>query len=83
MKISDSIRDAAGLGEFIRTVRRLKGQRLADVAQNADLSINTISRVEKGLMVTFETFTTICRALGIRISLETEPFRVPRGEEEQ
>jgi transcriptional regulator with XRE-family HTH domain len=63
--------DAARTGAVVRAVRIRKRLTQADIAEAADVSRGTVSRIERGHLaeVTFGAFESICRVLEIRPDL--------------
>jgi transcriptional regulator with XRE-family HTH domain len=58
-------RALAAIGEDFATWRRLRGLTIAQVAERADVTRGTVSRVENGAGATLENTLRIARALGI------------------
>lgn len=58
-------RALGGLGEDFATWRRLRGLTIAQVADRADVTRGTVSRLENGAGATLENTLRIARALGI------------------
>ena len=58
-------RALSGLGEDFATWRRLRGLTIAQVAERADVTRGTVSRLEHGAGATLENTLRIARALGI------------------
>lgn len=59
------VRAMARLGDDLRTWRRLQRLTIAQVADRADVSRDTVLRLEKGGSVSSENLLRITRALGV------------------
>lgn len=59
---------SAGLGENVRTHRRTAGLSQEQLADDADLSVSVIRKIEQGGQVRVETLHSIARALGVPTS---------------
>jgi transcriptional regulator with XRE-family HTH domain len=73
---------AARLGENVRTWRKLLGLRAEQVAQRADISLVTYSKIENGHPgVSLAKFLAVLRALGLleRIETATDPYESDLG----
>lgn len=73
-------RDALGsqLGHRLRTLRQVRGETLADVAESVGLSPSTISRIESGRRgPSLDALQGLCGHYGVTIhdALGTEPLR--------
>ena len=79
----DDVRESAGqLGENIRTWRKLLGLRAEQVAERADISLATYSKIENGhLGVSLAKFLAVLRALGLLQKVEeaTDPYESDLG----
>jgi transcriptional regulator with XRE-family HTH domain len=70
------------LGENIRTWRKLLGLRAEQVAQRADISPVTYSKIENGHQgVSLAKFLAVLRALGLleKIEAATDPYESDLG----
>lgn len=56
---------AVRLGEDLRTWRLLTRATIAEVAERADVSTDTVARLERGQSVSTENLLRIARALGV------------------
>jgi transcriptional regulator with XRE-family HTH domain len=73
---------AIQLGENIRTWRKLLGLRAEQVAQRADISLVTYSKIENGHQgVSLAKFLAVLRALGLleKIETATDPYESDLG----
>jgi transcriptional regulator with XRE-family HTH domain len=73
---------AAQLGENIRTWRKLLGLQAKQVAQRANVSLVTYSKIENGYQgVSLAKFLAVLRALGLleRIEIATDPYESDLG----
>jgi len=81
--LADDIRDSAKqLGENIRTWRKLLGLRAEQVAERADISLATYSKIENGHQgVSLSKFLAVLRALGLLQVVETatDPYESDLG----
>ena len=81
--LSDDIeRSAQQLGENIRTWRRLLGLKAEQVAERADISLATYSKIENGHQgVSLSKFLAVLRALGLlqKIEIATDPYESDLG----
>ena len=81
--LSDDIKKSAiQLGENIRTWRRLLGLRAEQVAERADISLATYSKIENGHQgVSLAKFLAVLRALGLlqKIETATDPYESDLG----
>lgn len=78
----DIERSATQLGESIRTWRKLLGLRAEQVAQRADISLATYSKIENGHQgVSLSKFLAVLRALGLLEKVETavDPYESDLG----
>ena len=78
----DVARSATELGESIRTWRKLLGLQAVQVAQRADLSLATYSKIENGHQgVSLAKFLAVLRALGLLEKVETavDPYESDLG----
>lgn len=65
---------AVKVGQQIRTIRKSKNWTQAELGERAELSVNYISRVERGnCTVTLQTLFTLASVLGVSTSLLLEP----------
>jgi transcriptional regulator with XRE-family HTH domain len=74
-------RALSGLGEDFATWRRLRGLTIAQVAERADVTRGTVSRLENGAGATLENTLRIARALGILDGLarSADPYATDVG----
>jgi transcriptional regulator with XRE-family HTH domain len=73
---------AANIGDNLRTWRKIRGLRMEDLALKANVSRDTLSRLENGdPSVSFETVLNVCNMLGITedVVTATDPFEHPYG----
>ena len=81
--LSDDIRKStAQLGDSIRTWRKLLGLRAEQVAERADISLATYSKIENGHQgVSLAKFLAVLRALGLLEKIETaiDPYESDLG----
>jgi transcriptional regulator with XRE-family HTH domain len=73
---------AADIGENLRTWRKLLGLTANQVAQRAQISLATYSKLENGHPgVAFGKVLAVFRALGLldRVSLATDPYETDLG----
>jgi transcriptional regulator with XRE-family HTH domain len=81
--LSDDIRASTlVLGEDIRTWRKLLGLRAEQVAQRANISLATYSKIENGHQgVSLSKFLAVLRALGLLQKVETalDPYESDLG----
>jgi len=78
----DIERSAEQLGENIRTWRKLLGLRAEQVAERADISLATYSKIENGHQgVSLAKFLAVLRALGLLQKVEeaTDPYESDLG----
>lgn len=69
------------IGEHVRDQRRVLGLTMAVVAQRADISVTTLSKVEHGESVRLEAFLAVLRVLGLldRVVAATDPLTTELG----
>ncbi|MDR2957158.1 MAG: helix-turn-helix domain-containing protein [Coriobacteriales bacterium] len=82
MLTDDTARSAKQLGENIRTWRKLLGLRAEQVAERADISLATYSKIENGHQgVSLAKFLAVLRALGLlqKIETATDPYESDLG----
>ncbi|MDR1014560.1 MAG: helix-turn-helix domain-containing protein [Coriobacteriales bacterium] len=81
--LNDDVAAAATqLGENIRTWRKLLGLRAEQVAQRADISSVTYSKIENGCQgVSLSKFLAVLRALGLleKVATATDPYESDLG----
>ena len=81
--LSDDIKESATqLGENIRTWRKLLGLKAEQVAERADISLATYSKIENGHQgVSLAKFLAVLRALGLlqKIEMATDPYESDLG----
>jgi len=81
--LSDSIRESSiHLGDNIRTWRKLLGLKAEQVAERADISLATYSKIENGHQgVSLSKFLAVLRALGLldKVELATDPYESDLG----
>ena len=81
--LSDDIKGSAmQLGENICTWRKLLGLRAEQVAERADISLATYSKIENGHQgVSLAKFLAVLRALGLlqKIEIATDPYESDLG----
>ncbi len=73
---------AKAIGDSLNTWRRLQGLTMEQLAQKANVSRGTLSRLEHGdPSVSLETFLGVCSAVGItdRITEAVDPFETEFG----
>lgn len=73
---------AQSIGESLKTWRKLRGLTVQQMAQKADVSHDTITRLEQGdPSVALRTFLNVCNALDITERLETavDPYETDYG----
>ncbi len=72
---------ARDVGNNIRSWRKLLGLTVQQVADRADISRQALSRLENGEPVSFETFLSVIRGLGLVDSLieATDPWLTDLG----
>jgi transcriptional regulator with XRE-family HTH domain len=73
---------AIQLGENIRTWRRLLGLRAEQVAERANVSLATYSKIENGHQgVSLAKFLAVLRALGLleKVTTATDPYESDLG----
>lgn len=73
---------ARSIGENLQTWRRLRGITAQELADKANVSRATISRLENGdPSVAMATFLTVCTALGVLdgVVKATDPFETDYG----
>jgi transcriptional regulator with XRE-family HTH domain len=75
---ADQVRSGQRLGRALAEARRARGDRIADVAANSGLAVDTVKRIESAtaLAPTFFTVAAIARVL--ELSLD-ELARIARG----
>ncbi|MDR2714826.1 MAG: helix-turn-helix domain-containing protein [Coriobacteriales bacterium] len=82
IQASDIEKSASQLGESIRTWRKLLGLRAEQVAERADISLATYSKIENGHQgVSLAKFLAVIRALGLLQKLEDsiDPYESDLG----
>ena len=81
--LSDDIaRSATQLGENIRVWRKLLGLRAEQVAERANISLATYSKIENGHQgVSLSKFLAVLRALGLlqKVETATDPYESDLG----
>jgi len=81
--LSDDVREYATLlGEHIRTWRKLLGLRAEQVAERANVSLATYSKIENGHQgVSLAKFLAVLRALGLlqKIEMALDPYESDLG----
>ena len=81
--LSTDVRESAlQLGENIRTWRKLLGLRAEQVAERANISLATYSKIENGHQgVSLAKFLAVLRALGLLHKIEeaTDPYESDLG----
>jgi len=81
--LSDDItRSAEQLGDNIRTWRKLLGLKAEQVAERANISLATYSKIENGHQgVSLAKFLAVLRALGLleKIEIATDPYESDLG----
>ena len=81
--LSDDIRESSiQLGENIRTWRKLLGLRAEQVAERANISLATYSKIENGHQgVSLSKFLAVLRALGLlqKVETATDPYESDLG----
>ena len=81
--LSDDVRKSAiQLGESIRTWRKLLGLRAEQVAERADISLATYSKIENGHQgVSLSKFLAVLRALALleKIEIALDPYESDLG----
>lgn len=73
---------AADIGNHLAAWRKLQGLTAQQVAERADLSRQTIGRLERGdTSVGFVVFLDVCRSLGVldEVVRSTDPYETPFG----
>lgn len=73
---------AKELGEFVSTWRKLRGLTMQQLAEKANTTRPTISRLEHGdAKVSLETFLNICGTLGVldRLKDAVDPYETEFG----
>ena len=70
--------------ELARRIRGKRGNRsLRDVAEEANISFSTLSRVEKGRVPDLETYTNLCAWLNVSADTFTSATVAPKSNEEK
>jgi transcriptional regulator with XRE-family HTH domain len=71
--------DSQGLGMALRAERRRRHLSLRDLADEIDVSFNTLSRVERGFLPDLKNYERITRWLGVETPslAEADPDRTP------
>lgn len=75
-------RAAKAIGESVTTWRKLRGLTMQQLADKANASRSTISRLEKGdPSVSFETILNVCTVFGIldRVKDAVDPYETDYG----
>lgn len=74
-------RAASEIGANVGAWRKLLGLTAQQVAERANVSRQTLSRLENGEPVSFETWLAVARALGIldRVIEATDPWETDLG----
>lgn len=73
-KMAES-RPSVAMGQAVRTIRKAKKIRLADLSEATGLHISQLSNIENGKNVEVRHYEAIAKALGFRNALEL--FRAP------
>jgi transcriptional regulator with XRE-family HTH domain len=69
------------IGEDLATWRKLRRLTMAEVAERADVGINTVQRLEKGAGATLENVLRVARALGVleALTASLDPYQTDLG----
>ncbi|MGO8974382.1 MAG: cupin domain-containing protein [Steroidobacteraceae bacterium] len=79
--VSGSIHTSEGIGRRLKTLRTSRGLTLAELAGQTDLSISSLSQVERGLVSpTIRTVYALSVALGVSLAWIVDPDSVTTGD---
>lgn len=59
------------IGQKIKTIRRMRYISMKDLADQAEISLSVLARIEHGKSVTTKSLINVLSALGLSIHLET------------
>lgn len=74
-------RALSGIGDDLRTWRRLRGLTVVEVAERADVARSTVLRLEAGRGAGLEAVLRVARALGVldELTASLDPYRSDVG----